>query len=82
MASVVQQDQRRRVIGLDVDAQNVANFDVVRRGGDRLLFFQDGGELLGEDFEECTVDGVHPTDLGVMRIADGLTPVVRGILGL
>jgi len=54
----------------------------LRRGGDRLIFFQDGGELLGEDFEECTVDGVHPTDLGFMRIANGLTPVVRGILGL
>ncbi len=48
----------------------------------RRIFFQDGGELLGEDFEECTVDGVHPTDLGFMRIANGLTPVVRGILGL
>jgi len=54
----------------------------LRRRGDRLLFFQDGGELLGEDFEECTVDGAHPTDLGFMRIANGLTPVVRGILGL
>jgi lysophospholipase L1-like esterase len=54
----------------------------LRRGGDRRLFFQDGGELLGEDFEECTVDGVHPTDLGFMRIANGLTPVVRAILGL
>jgi lysophospholipase L1-like esterase len=54
----------------------------LRRGGDRLLFFQDGGELLGEDFEECSVDGAHPTDLGFRRIADGLTPVVRGILGL
>ena len=54
----------------------------LRHGGDRLLFFQDGGALLGEDFEECSVDGAHPTDLGFRRIADGLTPVVRGILGL
>jgi lysophospholipase L1-like esterase len=54
----------------------------LRSGGDRRLFFQDGGELMGEDFDECTVDGVHPTDLGFRRIADRLTPVVRGILGL
>jgi lysophospholipase L1-like esterase len=54
----------------------------LRAAGDRLLFFQDGAELLGEDFEECTVDGVHPTDLGFLRIAEALTPVVRGILGL
>jgi lysophospholipase L1-like esterase len=54
----------------------------LRRRGDKHLFFQDGGELMEEDFEECTVDGVHPTDLGFMRIANALTPVVRGILGL
>jgi len=53
-----------------------------RRRGDKLLYFQDGGELLGEDFEECSVDGVHPTDLGFMRMANGLMPVVTGILGL
>jgi len=36
--------------------------------------------LLGEDFDECTVDGVHPTDMGFMRIARGLEPVIRKIL--
>lgn len=57
--------------------------DAVRklnRAGDRRVFFLDGGRLLGRDFDECTVDGVHPTDLGFMRIADGLAPVVRRIL--
>jgi lysophospholipase L1-like esterase len=49
--------------------------------GDRNLHFLDGGTLLGEDFEECTVDQVHPTDLGFYRIAKGLEPVVAGILG-
>lgn len=52
----------------------------LNRAGDRRVFFLDGGRLLGRDFDECTVDGVHPTDLGFMRIADGLTPVIRRIL--
>ena len=57
--------------------------DVVRRlqdAGDEGTHFQDGGELFGEDWEECTVDGGHPTDLGFLRMAEGLAPVLRGVL--
>lgn len=48
--------------------------------GDRLLFFHDGADLLGEDWDECTVDGAHPTDLGFLRMANGLTPVLKTVL--
>jgi hypothetical protein len=51
-----------------------------RVAGDRNIFFHDGSSLLGKDFDECTVDGVHPTDLGHFRIADGLAPVLRRIM--
>jgi hypothetical protein len=51
-----------------------------RAAGDEHIHFLDGGGLLGRDFDECTVDGVHPTDLGFWRIAKGLAPVLRGIL--
>lgn len=52
-----------------------------REQGDEHIFFCDGSELLGkEDFFECTVDGSHPTDLGFLRMADGLTPVLKRIL--
>lgn len=51
-----------------------------RAHGDPFIFFLDGSTLLGEDFDECTVDGVHPTDMGFMRIARGLEPVIRRIL--
>jgi lysophospholipase L1-like esterase len=37
------------------------------------------GNLLGHD-EEATVDGTHPTDLGFMRMADALEPVLRQAL--
>lgn len=51
-----------------------------RDAGDARIYFLDGSDLLGEDAHECTVDGVHPTDLGFLRMADGLTPVLRNIL--
>lgn len=52
-----------------------------RLKGDSNIFFYDGEDMLGEDFDECTVDGAHPTDLGFIRIAGKLTPVLEEILG-
>jgi hypothetical protein len=52
----------------------------LRAAGDRRIFFVDGSTLLGRDFDECAVDGVHPTDLGFMRIADGMIPQIRKAL--
>ena len=51
-----------------------------RAAGDTRVHFLDGGTLLGPDFEECTVDQVHPNDLGFHRIAHGLAPVIRTLL--
>ncbi len=50
------------------------------RNGDDQIHFVDGSGLLGADFDECTVDGVHPTDLGFMRMAKGLEPGIHSIL--
>ena len=49
--------------------------------GDKRIYFLDGSNLLGRDSEECTVDGAHPTDLGFMRMADRIEPVLKKILG-
>jgi lysophospholipase L1-like esterase len=38
-----------------------------------------GAGLLGGD-GEATVDGTHPTDLGFMRIAEALRPVLERAL--
>src|SRR5690606_11455477 len=52
-----------------------------RAQGDRHIFFFDGSTLLGEeDYGECTVDGVHPTDVGFLRMARGLEPVLKTLL--
>ena len=52
----------------------------MKNAGDKNIFFLDGSGILGEDFDECTVDGVHPTDLGSERIADALLPAILEIL--
>lgn len=53
-----------------------------RADGDENIHFFDGSKLLSAHWDECTVDGIHPTDLGFMQMANGLEPVLRGILGL
>lgn len=69
-------EQRR----LNMARIQLAVVERLREEGDRQLFFVDGAPLLGEDFEACTVDGVHPTDLGFQRMAAGLAPQIRNRL--
>ena len=52
----------------------------LEKAGDRRIYFLDGSNLLGADAHECTVDGAHPTDLGFMRMADRIEPVLKKIL--
>jgi len=51
----------------------------LQKAGDQNIYFQDGSKLLGKDYWECTVDNVHPTDLGFFRMANGIEPVLRKI---
>jgi len=51
-----------------------------RSAGDKHIHFLDGSTILGENYDECTVDGVHPNDLGSMLIADALLPLMESIL--
>ncbi len=66
-------------------AEDIAQFqeDFVnkrRAAGDKNIHFHNGGSLFGEHADECTVDGVHPTALGFMKIADGMEPVINELL--
>ncbi len=54
--------------------------DERRIAGDKNIYFLDGSTVLGDDYDECTVDGVHPTDLGSARIADALQSAIEDIL--
>jgi len=52
----------------------------LRKAGDDRIFFLDGSTLLGEDWWECTVAGVHPNDLGFFRMAEAMAKKIREIL--
>jgi len=47
--------------------------------GVKHLYYVEGEHLLGDDGDGAT-DGSHPSDLGMMRMADALTPVLRPLL--
>jgi hypothetical protein len=49
------------------------------RAGDRKLFYIRGEKLLGTD-GQGTVDRVHPSDLGFMRMADVMGPILKRAL--
>ena len=56
-------------------------FANAQAAGDRNVWFVDGAESFGEtDRDMCTVDGAHPTDIGFLRMADALEPLLREIL--
>ena len=65
--------------------RNRASRDVFRRiseswmATDGLVRYVPGDGLLGGD-GEATVDGSHPTDLGFMRMAERLMPVLRALI--
>lgn len=54
-------------------------FDDLKRTGERNIYFVPSTEMIGRD-GEATIDGVHFTDLGMVRYADLLTPVVEKAL--
>lgn len=69
----------------DAEARRAMQEELVekrRAAGDKAIRFFDGLSLLGEDWDECTVDGSHPTDLGFARMAYGLEPTFRRMLKL
>lgn len=75
--------EERRELNNSRRLVQIENVEQRRAEGDRNIHFVDGSKLLGEDYDrECTVDGVHPTDLGFMRMAQSLAPKIRPLLRL
>jgi len=54
-------------------------FERLIASGVKDLYYLEGDGLLGDD-GEATVDGSHPTDLGMMRYADAYEKVLRRII--
>ncbi len=56
-----------------------AAYEKLQAEGVEGLYYVEGERLLGDD-DEATTDSSHPSDLGMMRMADALEPVLRPIL--
>lgn len=54
-------------------------YETLKKAGVTGLYYQKGDGLIGKD-HEGTVDGSHPTDVGMLRIAENLLPVIEKIL--
>lgn len=52
----------------------------LRAAGDKHVHFLDGSKLLGPDYHECSVDGVHVTDRGFFRMANAMHPTLEKLL--
>jgi hypothetical protein len=68
------------------NASYTAKNEALRAAYDRLLeqgvsglSYVPGESLLGSD-GEATVDGTHPTDLGFLRMAETIGPLLQGVL--
>ncbi|NLV45580.1 MAG: hypothetical protein GXY07_13920 [Candidatus Hydrogenedentes bacterium] len=64
---------------LDRNKELRAGYEHLLEKGVAGLTYVSGESLLGND-GEAAVDGVHPTDLGFLRMADALVPVLREVL--
>jgi lysophospholipase L1-like esterase len=65
----------------NANARLLEIFKRLRKARDKNLFYVPGSKLIGAD-GEGTVDGTHPTDLGFMRMAEGIEPSLRHALKL
>lgn len=54
-------------------------YNELKGKGDHNLYYMKADKLIGDDFES-TVDGVHLTDLGFLRMAQNLYPVIRKLI--
>ena len=69
----------RRLHYSDCNARLRSVFQKRVKAGDKNLFYIPAKNLFGKD-SEATVDGSHPTDLGFMRMAEAMDPILRRVI--
>ena len=58
-----------------------ATYENALSSGDKNVYFIDGGSIFDGEFSDaCTVDSVHPNDLGFSRMASAVLPVLKKAL--
>ena len=63
----------------DLNETHERIFRQLKKEGERNIYYVSSDHMLGDD-GEATVDGIHFTDVGMMRYADLLYPVLRKVL--
>ena len=59
----------------------IDTFRHARQNGDRRIWYIDGESFfLGRNENDCTLDAVHPNDMGYSLMADGFECTIRHIL--
>lgn len=74
----------------DYMEENAQRREIIKRtynnavaNGDKNVYFIDGETFFGDkDRHMCTIDTVHPNDLGVYRMANVIEPVLRKITNI
>ena len=51
----------------------------LREEGERHMAYLKGNTLFGTD-NEATIDGIHPSDLGYVRMVERILPVLKKLL--
>jgi hypothetical protein len=54
-------------------------YNDLKKSGIKDLYYKKGDGLIGYD-HEGTVDGIHPNDLGMLRMAKALKPIIQKII--
>ncbi len=57
-------------------------YQKAKAAGDENVYFIDGRRLFGEEWDICTVDATHPTDLGFYKMAKVIGRMLNKILGI
>lgn len=54
-------------------------YDKLVAEGEKRMLYMEGENLYGAD-GEGSIDGIHPNDLGIMNIANRMTPILQKLL--
>ena len=75
----IQFDTQSYEIVINKNEELKKQFDTLKSLGHKNIYYLSSDNLIGND-GEATVDGVHLTDIGFLRMAEVLRPVVKTII--